>query len=71
MRLLWWTGCSSNEELDGAVLLSAPSSTKSPRAIRRRVVCVGPVGHVRPQWILPDGGEITVDGVNQRILASY
>ena len=36
------------------------------------VVCVGPpFGHVRPQWILPYGGEITVDGVNQRIVASY
>ena len=36
------------------------------------VVCVGPpFGHVRPQWILPYGGEVTVDGVNQRIVASY
>ena len=36
------------------------------------VVVVGvPFGHTRPQWILPYGGEITVDGVEQRIWASY
>lgn len=36
------------------------------------VVCVGvPFGHTRPQWILPYGGEITVDGGEQRIWADY
>lgn len=36
------------------------------------VVCVGvPFGHTRPQWILPYGGEITVDGESQRIWADY
>lgn len=36
------------------------------------VVCVGvPFGHTRPQWILPFGGEITVDGCEQRIWADY
>jgi muramoyltetrapeptide carboxypeptidase LdcA involved in peptidoglycan recycling len=36
------------------------------------VVCVGvPFGHTRPQWILPHGGVITVDGVQQRIFADY
>ncbi len=36
------------------------------------VVCVGvPFGHTRPQWILPYGGEVTVDGVNQQIWADY
>lgn len=36
------------------------------------VVCVGvPFGHTRPQWILPYGGEITVDGITRRIHADY
>lgn len=36
------------------------------------VVCVGvPVGHTRPQWILPYGGDVTVDGTEQRIWADY
>jgi muramoyltetrapeptide carboxypeptidase LdcA involved in peptidoglycan recycling len=36
------------------------------------VVCVGiPFGHTRPQWILPFGGYVTVDGVKQEIWADY
>ena len=36
------------------------------------VVCVGPpFGHTRPQWIVPYGGEITLDGVARRVHASY
>jgi muramoyltetrapeptide carboxypeptidase LdcA involved in peptidoglycan recycling len=36
------------------------------------VVCVGiPFGHTRPQWILPHGGTITVDGNERRIFADY
>ena len=36
------------------------------------VVCVGvPFGHTRPQWILPYGGHITVDGTEQRMWADY
>jgi muramoyltetrapeptide carboxypeptidase LdcA involved in peptidoglycan recycling len=36
------------------------------------VVCVGvPFGHTRPQWILPYGGEVTVDGDARRVLADY
>ena len=36
------------------------------------VVCVGvPFGHTRPQWILPHGGTVTVDGVDRRIFADY
>ena len=36
------------------------------------VICVGPpFGHTRPQWILPYGGEVTLDGRNQRLTASY
>jgi muramoyltetrapeptide carboxypeptidase LdcA involved in peptidoglycan recycling len=36
------------------------------------VMCVGvPFGHTRPQWILPHGGPITVDGTARRIFADY
>ena len=36
------------------------------------VVCVGvPFGHTRPQWILPYGGEVTVDGAERRVRADY
>ena len=36
------------------------------------VVCIGiPFGHTRPQWILPYGGEVTVDGALQRVWADY
>ncbi len=36
------------------------------------VVCAGiPFGHTRPQWILPHGGEITVDGAARRVAADY
>ncbi len=39
---------------------------------RQAVVCVGvPFGHTRPQWILPYGGLITVDGTEQRVWADY
>lgn len=43
-------------------------SKYSPNA----VICVGvPFGHTRPQWILPYGGEVTLDGTNRRITANY
>ncbi|WP_345208442.1 S66 peptidase family protein [Fodinibacter luteus] len=36
------------------------------------VVCVGvPFGHTRPQWILPYGGTVTVDGASQRVWADF
>jgi muramoyltetrapeptide carboxypeptidase LdcA involved in peptidoglycan recycling len=36
------------------------------------VVLVGvPFGHTRPQWILPYGGLLTVDGVERRLWADY
>lgn len=36
------------------------------------VVCVGvPFGHTRPQWILPYGGEVTVDGTERKLWANY
>lgn len=46
----------------------ATIATYNPEA----VVVVGvPFGHTRPQWILPYGGDVTVDGVQQRVFASY
>ena len=36
------------------------------------VVCVGvPFGHTRPQWILPYGGTVVLDGAARRIFARY
>ena len=36
------------------------------------VVCVGPpFGHTRPQWIVPYGGAMTVDGNTRTICADY
>lgn len=36
------------------------------------VICVGvPFGHTRPQWILPYGGDVTVDGAQRKIWADY
>ena len=36
------------------------------------VVCVGiPFGHTRPQWIVPHGGAMTVDGAARRVVADY
>ena len=36
------------------------------------VVVVGvPFGHTRPQWVLPYGGTVTVDGTTQRLWADY
>ena len=28
-------------------------------------------GHTNPQWVLPYGGEVTVDGIRQRLVAHY
>ena len=36
------------------------------------VVCVGvPFGHTRPQWIVPYGGEMILDGAEQTVAAQY
>ncbi|MGW0360591.1 LD-carboxypeptidase [Micrococcus luteus] len=36
------------------------------------VVCVGvPFGHTRPQWVLPHGGVMTVDGEARRVGAQF
>lgn len=38
----------------------------------RAVVCVGvPFGHTRPQWILPHGGTIVLDGATRTVAADY
>ncbi|OUE32082.1 hypothetical protein BFL35_01760 [Clavibacter michiganensis] len=38
----------------------------------RAVVCVGvPFGHTRPQWILPHGGTVRLDGAAKRVFADY
>lgn len=39
---------------------------------REALVCIGvPFGHTRPQWVLPYGGSITVDGTAQTIAADF
>lgn len=36
------------------------------------VVCIGvPFGHTRPQWIVPHGGTMTLDGIRQVVSAQY
>lgn len=36
------------------------------------VMCAGvPFGHTRPQWILPYGGRVRLDGVDERVVADY
>ena len=36
------------------------------------VIVVGPpFGHTRPQWIIPYGGLLTVDGASRRLSADY
>jgi muramoyltetrapeptide carboxypeptidase LdcA involved in peptidoglycan recycling len=36
------------------------------------VVCIGPpFGHTRPQWIVPYGGRMTVDGADRSLSARY
>lgn len=36
------------------------------------VVCVGvPFGHTRPQWIVPYGGRMVLDGAQQKVFARY
>jgi muramoyltetrapeptide carboxypeptidase LdcA involved in peptidoglycan recycling len=36
------------------------------------LVVVGPpFGHTRPQWIVPYGGTMTVDGAERRLFADY
>ena len=36
------------------------------------LVCVGvDFGHTSPQWVLPYGGQLTVDGPARRLVAQY
>lgn len=38
----------------------------------RAVMCAGvPFGHTRPQWILPFGGRMTLDGASRTVQADY
>ncbi len=53
------------EQRDGVV---AEIARYNPGA----VVCVGvPFGHTRPQWIVPYGGQVTLDGARRRVFADY
>ncbi len=54
-----------SEQRDAVLQVMA---TYNPEA----VVCIGvPFGHTRPQWILPYGGTITLDGSSRSITADY
>lgn len=53
------------EQRDTAV---AVVGTYNPDAV---VVVGPPFGHTRPQWIVPYGGLMTVDGVDRRLVADY
>jgi muramoyltetrapeptide carboxypeptidase LdcA involved in peptidoglycan recycling len=49
-------------------VVSAEIGRYNPNA----VVCIGvPFGHTRPQWILPYGGRIQLDGDAKKVTASY
>ena len=56
---------------------TGPSSATSRSSMVQRyhpdaVVVVGvPFGHTRPQWVLPYGGSLTVDGAERRVWADY
>ncbi|GAB13041.1 putative S66 family peptidase [Arthrobacter globiformis NBRC 12137] len=46
--------------------------TQVTRYNKHAVICAGvPFGHTRPQWILPYGGSIQLDGHTQAITADY
>lgn len=47
-------------------------STEIARYNPGAVVCLGvPFGHTRPQWILPYGGRIKLDGKARTVTASF
>lgn len=55
----------------GAVV-ARPTTSALGSSHPEAVICAGPpFGHTRPQWILPYGGEVTLNGNEQRLLASY
>jgi muramoyltetrapeptide carboxypeptidase LdcA involved in peptidoglycan recycling len=36
------------------------------------VICIGvPFGHTRPQWIIPYGGRVRLDGRNKTVIAKF
>lgn len=50
---------------------SAQEVVHHPKA-RDAVVCVGvPFAHTRPRWIVPYGGEVTVEGTEQKLWADH
>ncbi|MBC2935178.1 S66 peptidase family protein [Nocardioides sp. zg-1228] len=54
-----------DEQRDAAVSIVGRYNSKA-------CIVVGPpFGHTRPQWILPYGGTVTIDGHRQAILADY
>ena len=53
------------EQRDAALLMV---QQYNPEAV---VVVVVPFGHTRPQWILPYGGELTVDATCKKLWADY
>lgn len=53
------------EQRDAAIAVTA---RYNPDAV---VVVGPPFGHTRPQWIVPYGGTMTVDGTEQRLFADY
>ncbi|MEJ1090931.1 S66 peptidase family protein [Microbacterium istanbulense] len=59
----------------GAALRAAQRDAVMTQVTRydpEAVVCVGvPFGHTRPQWILPYGGEMTLDRAARRVVASF
>jgi hypothetical protein len=57
-------GCAPNS----ATIVIEQIARYNPEA----AVCVGiPFGHMRPQWIIPHGGTIMVDGTARRVVADY
>ncbi len=43
-----------------------------PPKARDAVVCVGvPFAHTRPRWTVPYGGEVTVEGTEQKLWSDY
>jgi muramoyltetrapeptide carboxypeptidase LdcA involved in peptidoglycan recycling len=65
-RSLFLPGYRDREEIYDAVI--GQVELYNPEAV---VVCGVPFGHTRPQWILPYGGTIVLDGVEERIFAVY
>ncbi|KJQ53477.1 S66 family peptidase [Microbacterium sp. SA39] len=61
--------------VEAAALRSAQADAVIEQVVRynsEAVVCVGvPFGHTRPQWIVPYGGTMTLDGATRTVTAEY